>query len=333
MTVNEVYDATVPEGHAFRSAWQSRGLSRMQSLVVLAGLAAALALVPLLGVNSYRITVLYYVLFYAGFAQCWNIGSGMTDYLSIAHGALLGVSAYGVLLALRAGFPVGAAIAIAVLLGAAGGLMLGALAAGARGLVFAFSTLFLLKSAGLTVILWESVTGGVVGVFSPIFPRTSVSYWMMLAGAASATAAIIFIRNSQSGKELFALRDDEDAALALGINATFLKIAAFAISGLFAGYIGATHALFLGSVYPETHFTVELSLIPLALALVGGSGGVWGPLISGSAYAFLREYFQILAPGFHLVLLGVAIMATVQWRRSGLRDSIRRRFSRGRAQS
>lgn len=303
--------------------------TKRRSLGVLAGATVLLALVPVLGLNSYYVTILYYVLFYAAFAQCWNLASGMTDYLSIAHGALLGVSAYAVLIALRAGLPMVAAIAFAVLMGGAGGSLIGALSVKARGLVFAFSTLFILKSAGIIVILWESVTGGVNGIFSTTFPQISTTYLMIVAGAIAVTVTIITVRQSLVGRELLALRDDEDAALALGINASVLKFSVFVISGAFTGYLGATHALFLGSVYPETLFTVEMSLIPLALALVGGSGGVWGPLIAGGAYALVREVFQVSAPGFHLVLLGVAIMVAVQWRRSGLRDWIRRRFSRG----
>lgn len=330
MTAGDATATPVSEVDAFGVTPPTNDRTRAWSLGVFAGATALLALGPLvLGLNSYYVTILYYMLFYAAFAQCWNIASGMTDYLSIAHGALLGASAYGVLIALRAGLPMGAAITIAVLVGGAGGSLLGALSVKARGLVFAFSTLFILKAAGIIVILWEGLTGGVEGIFSTIFPSISITYLMMVAGLFVVTATLIFVQNSLIGRELLAVRDDEDAALALGINAPLLKFSVFIASGAFVGYLGATHALFLGSVYPGTLFTTEMSLIPLALALIGGSGGTWGPLIAGGAYALVREIFQVSAPGFHLVLLGVAIMVAVQWRRSDLRDWIRRRLSRG----
>lgn len=294
--------------------------------VVLAGLAAAL---PWLGVSSYVRTLVYYTAYYLTLGQAWNVMSGMTGYVSFAHGALAGLGAYAVVIALNAEWPMAAALAAAVVAAVLASLVIGATSLRLRGTAFTFATLFF-QELVLLVLRKLPFTGGPGGiVLAEILPVWLPSV-MMMALAGGATAGVAVLRTSRVGVRVLAIKYDEAAAAAVGIDSTRLKLVLFCASAAIAGLAGAVHGLFVASLYPDVVFAVDVSLVALAVPLIGGVATATGPLAGAVVYVGIRETLQLIAPGLHVTIVGVLLLGVVLFMNEGVAVAIARGLTRAR---
>jgi branched-chain amino acid transport system permease protein len=295
--------------HTPRSRWLG-----VLSTVALAALAAAL---PWLGVSSYLRTLVYYTAYYLALGQAWNLMSGLTGYVSFAHGALAGIGAYAAVIALNAGWPMAAALGAAVAVTGLASLVIGATSLRLRGTAFTFATLFF-QELVLLVLRKLPFTGGPGGmVLQEILP-VWLPYVTMMAVAAGATIAMALVRRSRVGVRVLAIKNDEAAAAAVGIDPTRLKLALFCASAGIAGLVGAVHGIFAASLYPDVLFSVDISLVALAVPLIGGVATVSGPLAGAVLYVGLREVLQVIAPALHLTIVGLLLLAVVLFMREGI---------------
>jgi branched-chain amino acid transport system permease protein len=282
--------------------------------VVIAGLAAAM---PWLGVSSYARTLVYYAAYYLALGQAWNLMSGFTGYVSFAHGALAGIGAYAAVIALNAEWPMPLALGVALGVALAASLVIGATSLRLKGVAFTFATLFF-QALALLILRKLPFAGGPGGlVLQEILP-VWLPHAMMMAVAACGTIAVILLRRSRLGIRVLAIKNDELAAVAVGIDATRLKLILFAVSAALAGLTGATHALFAASLYPDVVFSVDISLVALAIPLIGGVATASGPLIGAVLYVGIREVLQIVAPGLHLTFVGLLLLAVILFMRDGV---------------
>lgn len=298
-------------------ARQNRNRILLGAGLISAG-AIAMAAIPALGAGGYAVTLAYYGVFYIGLGQSWNLMSGLTGYLSVAHAGFLGIGAYSGVLLINAGQGLAVALGAAVAISAAAAFLVGLPSLRVNGLAFAFTTLFFLEICRLTVTLWTPVTGGGAGVYAHNLFDIEAMYYLMLGAALLITVIVLVVRHSQVGRELLAIREDERAAESIGINVTKLKLVTFTVSGALAGFVGAVHGAFLGFLLPISVFALELTLIAIALPLIGGMGTVTGPIFAGLAYSYLREQFQVQAPSLHLIMLGAAVVLVVIFMPTGV---------------
>jgi len=304
-----------------RSTWLG-----VLSTVALAALAAAL---PWLGVSSYLRTLVYYAAYYLALGQAWNLMSGLTGYVSFAHGALAGIGAYAAVIALNAGWPMAAALGAAVAVTGLASLVIGATSLRLHGTAFTFATLFF-QELVLLVLRKLPFTGGPGGmVLQEILP-VWLPYVMMMAVAAGATIAMALVRRSRVGVRVLAIKNDEAAAAAVGIDSTRLKLALFCASAGIAGLVGAVHGIFAASLYPDVLFSVDISLVALAVPLIGGVATVSGPLAGAILYVGLREVLQVIAPALHLTIVGLLLLAVVLFMREGIVVALARIVTRRR---
>ncbi len=307
--------------HTSRSRWLG-----VLSTAALAALAAAL---PWLGVSSYLRTLVYYTAYYLALGQAWNLMSGLTGYVSFAHGALAGIGAYAAVIALNAGWPMAAALGAAVAVTGLASLVIGATSLRLRGTAFTFATLFF-QELVLLVLRKLPFTGGPGGmVLQEILP-VWLPYVMMMAVAAVATIAMALVRRSRVGVRVLAIKSDEAAAAAVGIDSTRLKLALFCASAGIAGLVGAVHGIFAASLYPDVLFSVDISLVALAVPLIGGVATVSGPLAGAILYVGLREVLQVIAPALHLTIVGLLLLAVVLFMREGIVVALARVVTRRR---
>ena len=241
---------------------------------LLVGGALAMMAIPVFGASGYAVTLAYYAAFYVGLGQSWNLMSGLTGYLSVAHAAFLGIGAYTAVLLMNAGQHPVVAMAAAVTVSGVAAFLVGLPSLRVSGLAFAFTTLFFLEICRLTVTLWTPVTGGGAGVYATRLFDANHMYYLMVGAALLTTLVVLVVRHSQVGRELVAIREDEEAAESIGINATKLKLITFTASGALAGFVGAVHGAFLGYLLPISVFALELTLIAIALPLINGTIGV-----------------------------------------------------------
>jgi branched-chain amino acid transport system permease protein len=277
-------------------------------------LALLLLVAPRLGIDRYYLTVLYYILFYAAFTQTWNLSSGMTGYLSFAHPFLLAAGGYGTLFGLHRGLELGPAIALGTGIGLVAGGLLALISIRARHLVFGFLTLFVVMAMEIVAELWTPVTGGVSGLIAPKFTSFELSYYLTTAALLGTTGVIVLLRSRTVGREVLAIRDDEEVAASVGIHTSLLKAVLFCLAGALSGLIGGSHALFLGGVDPTNLFPMHLIVLPLALTLIGGAARIWGPLLAAGGYTVLTELLRVSAPTIHLIILGAAVVLVARLR-------------------
>lgn len=282
---------------------------------------AAITVPPLVGImallygasDSYALAITYSAAYYVVLAQSWNVASGLTGYISLGHAAGLGVGGYVAILAVNAGWPVWLSVLAAGLAASGVGAgFLGTAAIRVGGLTFALVSLFLLEAAKHAVGSFETITRGSLGLFSRVVLSPHVATRWMVASAVSITILLGILRTTKWGLGTIALREDETAAGSLGLKATPRKVGLFGVSWLIVGFMGGLHGLFVGQVYPTTAFSIETTIVALALALVGRLGSWYGPALVALAYAVLREVVRVELPQVHLIVLGVAIVLVMR---------------------
>ena len=165
--------------------------------------------------------------------------------------------------------------------------------------------------------------GGIV--LEEIFPLW-LPHVLMMAVAGGATMLVLVFRRSRTGLRVLAMRDDEGAASAIGIDATRVKIVLFCASAAIAGLTGAVHGVFASSLFPNEVFSIDLSIIALAVPLIGGSGTALGPVLGAFIYVGLREILQVLAPNLHLTLVGIVLLLVILFMRDGIAPALARLF-------
>ncbi len=296
-------------------------------LLATIGIGAIGCLLPLLGASAYQQTLVYYVAYYLALGQAWNLMSGMTGYVSFAHGALAGIGAYGVVIAMNAGWPIGAALAAGVVAAVISSLAIGATSLRLRGITFTFATLFFQQLA-LLIMRKLPATGGPGGLALQDILPLWLPQTLMVALATAATILVLLLRRSRTGTRLLAIKGDETAAVALGIGATRMKLALFCASAAVAGLAGGIHGLFTASLYPDVVFSVDVSLVALAVPLIGGVSTALGPVVGSVLYVGIGEALQIFAPSLHLVIIGALLLAVMLFTPGGLVPLLRAKLLR-----
>lgn len=291
--------------------------------VAVASIAAPLlaatiaALLPRLGASSYLQILVYYWLYYLTLGQAWNLMSGMTGYVSFAHGALAGIGAYATVMTLNAGWPLAAGILAGPVTALLASLIIGLTSLRLQGLPFTFTTLFF-QALALLIVRKLPATGGPGGLALQEILPIWLPQLMMIGLGCAATLVVLFVRNSRTGVRLLAIRGDETAALSLGIATARLKLVIFCTSAAIAGAAGAVHGLLTASLYPDVVFSVDVSLIALAVPMIGGIATVFGPALGALFYVGMSELLAIYVPSFHVVAVGTTLLLVMLFMPGGL---------------
>lgn len=280
------------------------------------GLGTALVLFAAAGplaVNDYHLSFLLQLFMMVALAQSWNLISGMTGYISFGHAAFFGVGAYAGALLIQHGVPWWAAVFMASLIALVVSVPLGFLTLRLRGPYFAIAMLGLNEVGRIVATLWVGLTKGGNGItLSPdILPSLHIDYYLMLLLAVVATVAVAWVYHSRFGLELRAIREDEGAAEMVGVNTTRDKLAAFVLSAVIPGAVGAVFVMYTSYINPPSVFASALNIQMVVMVMFGGSGTVWGPVLGASIVMLLRELLWVQFPALHLMFLGVMLLAAV----------------------
>jgi branched-chain amino acid transport system permease protein len=232
-----------------------------------------------------------------------------------------------VVIALNGDVGMAPALLIAIAAAVVASLIIGATSLRLRGTAFTFATLFF-QALTLLILRKLPFAGGPGGIVLQEILPIWLPYVMMIALAAGATIVVALLRRSRTGIRVLALKGDETAAAAIGIDATRLKLALFCASAAIAGLAGAAHAIFAASLYPDVVFAVDISLIALAVPLIGGVATATGPVVGALLYVGIREVLQVIAPGLHLTIVGLLLLAVVLFLREGVGPALSRTLRR-----
>ena len=270
-------------------------------------------------------------LYFALLGQAWNLLGGYGGQRSFGHAAFFGTGAYAAaVLQVDFGVSPWACLVLAGFLGAAAGALVGALSFryGLRGSYFALVTL---AFAEVFRIVADSVqfTGAGVGLQIPLkqsaanfqFADKAGFYAVILALTGLATGLAWWFENSRFGAELVAIRENENAARALGIDIDRTKLRAIILSGALSGLAGSFYVQYFLYIDPRIAYGVEVSVAALLVPLIGGIGTVLGPLVGALALRTLNEISGGLtggAPGLNLMLYGALLIVILAFLPDGL---------------
>jgi len=305
-------------------------------VIVLAVLYAALSLTV---TNSYYQLMLTLVPVWAIFGLSWNLLSGYTGLISFGHAAFFGIGAYVTALGqIYFDLPPWVSIPIAAVLGGVAGLLIGYPTFRLQGHYFALAML-----AYPLAILYVFEWLGFQEITLPIKRDSPIAYMQFgdprvytLLALAMLIATILLtlrIERSRVGIALLAIKQNEAAAEAAGINTLAWKLRAIAVSGAIAGAVGGFYAVVLLVVTPQSVFGMLVSAQALTVAMFGGVGTVWGPVIGSAILIPLAETLNAEAgariPGIQGVIFGLAIIGMILIAPEGLfwkiRDLMRKR--------
>jgi branched-chain amino acid transport system permease protein len=305
---------------------------RRSSLLWVAVLAVLVAF-PLFEPPIFYVRLLGTVLLFVVLAESWNITGGYTGYVSFGHVTFFGIGAYvGALAFGWFGLPPYVATLPAGLLAAIFAVIVGFPTMRLRGPYFAIATLALGFVVQLAIgnLPFTGAGEGIVVRGGMPFQRYALEqafYFSYLTIAALTVGAVFVIDRSKLGYGLRAIRDDQDAALSLGVGAMRLKLTAFALSSFFAGAVGAIYAHQVAYVSAPDVFTIDISIKSLVYAVVGGTSTVIGPIIGALFMEVLDIFLTTSALGalrIDHIVFGILLGATVLLAPRGLAGVIHR---------
>jgi branched-chain amino acid transport system permease protein len=316
---------------------------------LLAVLLIALLAAPAI-VNDYLLTVLILVLYFAYAGQAWNIMMGFAGQLSLGHALYVGLGAYGsAILFVKFGVGPWLGLLIAVPVAMAVGAVIGFLAFRFRvaGVYFAILTIAFAEFAriGFDHLSWA---GGSGGLFLPVAQythndlwnlrgRPAMFYYVILALTALAFVGCHLLLRSRIGYYWLAIREDEQAARALGIDTFRYKMLAAVISAGMTAIAGVFFAFYYNNLFPEQVFHIARSIELILAPIIGGIGTLFGPILGAFVLTGLSEAVRegLAAAGFDVpgskqVFYGICLLAVIVGLPDGVWPGLLRLMRRGR---
>ncbi len=297
------------------------------SLVIL----VLLATLPLYG-SLYSVILLTSILMFIILTVSWVMFSGPTGYLSLASAAFFGIGIYASAILLPNTGAVLPLLVVVLIGGVASGLValgVGALTLRLRGIYFAIFTFGLVILIQELLSWWEHSVSHIRGRFV-LIEGNDVIFYIMLAIFVLMMIAVYLIRRSKFGLALQSIGANEEAAAHRGINVTMVKVLTFALSAFFAGAAGAVWAIKLTYIDPYVAFSILFSFLPVLMAIFGGMGQIYGPVIGAAIFAYLQETLQTKFPYIYMLIFGIVLILAILYLPDGLVGGIPRLIRRWR---
>ena len=251
---------------------------------------AALLLLPLIPMDArnYLLQVLAFLFLNLVLAQSYDLMGGTMGYLNLGHIAFFGVGAYAFGILLNRGLPFLLSLPLAVLLVVLFAAIISYPFFRLRGAYFSLATFALVKLMEHVTVNLSWLTGGSNGLKIPAADRTLPIYYLGLIAVAVVILCSWQIRRSRLGLAMKAIREDEGVARDFGVPTFKVKAQAMMISSIFPGVMGGLYTWQLNFIIPEDIFGLKLALTPVAMAMLGGSGLLIGPVL-GAVFLYAAE--------------------------------------------
>ncbi|HEX9074153.1 MAG TPA: branched-chain amino acid ABC transporter permease [Anaerolineae bacterium] len=292
----------------------SRGDKILYGIALLGLLAASIF--PFTSPSGFWLRTLTFVFMAAILAQGWNFIGGYTGYVSFGNMAFFGLGAYvtGILMA-KAHVDFAPSMLAGGVFCAGFAIIVGLPLLRLKGHYFAVATLGVSVAVREIIAGWDSLTGGGIGLNLPINPdRNSfqqIYFWMLAVLTISILVTFLLARH-RAGYAWLAIRENEYAARALGIDTTMYKTLAFALTGLFTGLAGGVYAYYNTTISPDAIFDIAAyTANPILITILGGSGTVLGPLFGALIFQILSTYLSFQFPGLQFTFLGLAMILVI----------------------
>jgi len=282
--------------------------------------------------------VLIMIMLFATLSQAWNILGGYAGQVSFGHACFFGIGAYGSLALLNnwgltpwAGMLIGGIVSVGL------AILIGFPVFKLKGHYFAISTLAIAEVIRELFSSWKWVDG-TIGLDAPVlepsfyhlmFYKTKVPYHFTVLGFFVAMTLITYwIERSRMGYYFRAIKQSPDAAEGIGVNTPRYKLYALMISAFFTAICGSVYAQYILHIEPSTVMSVDISIKIVLVAVLGGAGTIWGPLLGAMILIPLSEYSRIwlggTGMGIDLIIFGALILLISIFQPAGIVGMLRR---------
>jgi branched-chain amino acid transport system permease protein len=294
----------------------------------------AVALAPLVVRDAYLLDGLVLILLWGALSAAWNVAGGYAGQVSLGHSAFFGLGAYSAaLLGTRWGLSPWVGLLAGVALSTAAGLAIGYLANRLRGPYFALATIAFSQVLLIVASRWRGFTQGSEGIPVPFRPGlwglgfADKAIWVYLVLSVAVVLYLVqcYLEGSRRGYQLAAVREDEDAAQAVGVASRRLKVVAVAASAALTSVCGTLWAQYVGFVDPFYVFSVDLSVRFALGAIIGGIATALGPFLGACLITMLETYLRATfggigagLVGIYLIIYGCALIVVVRFAPRGL---------------
>jgi len=252
-------------------------------------------------------------------ASSWNLTGGFTGYVDFGHGVWFGIGAYGTgVLMSKLGWPFPVAVIGAIAITVFAALLIGGPILRLRGPYFSIAMLATFVAVREIVRIVKPITGGGIGLTLPPYLNRPLFFYITLILAVLVVAFTWWLRRTQFGLTLIAIREDEIGADMRGINTTLHKITVFGLSAAITGLVGALWAYQNTFIDPDIVFVDSRTMDVIIAVILGGLGTVAGPVIGAVVLFWARDIIWANFLQFHLIVQGIVLIAIVLWVPEGI---------------
>jgi branched-chain amino acid transport system permease protein len=295
--------------------WAGFSRNRIISLVVLVIIFAILAIIPVI-THGYWITRLSEYMRYSILTLGWVLFSGPTGYMSLATAAFYGLGFYMAAI-LNGPLPFVVVIILSGVFAFVAAAAIGALTLRLRGVYFCIFTFAVVLMLNQVVLEVERLVTGTRGRFVNQESVTT-AYWAILVVFLLTVLVTMFIRRSRYGLAMQSIGEYEEAAAHSGINVVRTKVLVFATSAIFMGMAGAIMATRRSYIDPGIAFSSETSFLPVLMAMFGGMGNLFGPIIGAVGFTALKDYLITAYPNAFMLIFGVVLIVAIVFMPNGI---------------
>jgi len=289
-----------------------------------------LIVLPLFGLEGYRLRLLSLVFMWVALSSCWNIMSGYTGYIDFGPVAYFGVGSYcTAILMIKGGLPFILSVFLAGWICAGLSLVIGLPTLRLHGAYFAIATLAAAEAIKQVILEWDGVAGielfgGAHGLTLPLAPPETFFYYILLFFMGLTVGLGAFLEKSKFGYGLRAIREGEQAAEMSGVPTLMIKVRAYVLSSSLIGCIGGVEAYWLTYIIPDDVFNVMRTIQMVVMTLLGGMGTVLGPVIGASFLTLISEYLGARFVYDYLIFVGLVIIIVILLLPQGILGTIKR---------
>lgn len=300
--------------------------STVTGIVVLAALLAAPALIS----SNYVISMAVYCFLYAALGVSWNIVGGYGGQTSWCHATFVSIGAYTAMILLR-NFNISPilSIPISMVFSFFVALVIGGATLRWRGTFFTISTIALLEISRIVLMVSDKVTGGTSGLYTPYtgqsfyklhFDNDVPFYYLSLLALLIVLFVVSKFVKSKTGYYLSAVNGDEDAAISLGIDSFRVKLKSFELSAMMTSFVGVLLGMFLAFIDPMTICSMDMTVKIASVAIIGGLGTQWGPVLGAFIIIPATELSSVLLgqSGSSVLLYGLLLIIIVLFKPKGV---------------
>lgn len=278
-------------------------------------------------VSGYWVRVITTIFMYAVISQGINLMSGYMGYLPFGNAMFFGIGAYVTAIGMSKGLSFLVVVPLAAITAILFSIIFGLPVLRLRGHYFAIATIGMSGALLAVVQNATEITGGAMGTTLPIIdksPEVTYNYFYlaMLALMVITSLTIYLVIKSKFGFGIRSIKADEEAANSMGINTTYHKVTAWAISALFTSIAGALYAYWMSFIGPDEVFDIMIAVNTIVIMLIGGAGSILGPVIGAFVISLLSEVVWSTFLEYHLAVLGITIIIIVFFVPKGITGTI-----------